>query len=60
MIWAWLCFFIGFLGNSGGKVKKSVDIALVVGSKNVARIQESHIMLGHFIFEEVENLLIKK
>ena len=50
---------IGFLGNSGGKVKKYVDIALVVGSKNVARIQESHIMLGHFIFEEVENKLIR-
>ena len=40
---------IGFLGNNGGKVKKFVDIPLIVKSKNTARIQEAHIMLGHFI-----------
>ena len=49
---------IGFLGNNGGKVKKFVDIPLIVKSKNTARIQEAHIMLGHFIFEEVEKKLI--
>ena len=51
---------IGFLGGSGGKCKKFCDINLIVPSKSTARIQECHIFLGHFIFEQVENLLLKK
>ena len=51
---------IGFLGKNGGKVKKSIDIPIIVKSNNTARIQEAHIMLGHFIFEQVENRLINK
>mgnify|MGYP001311826995 FL=1 len=51
---------IGFLGGSGGKCKKFCDIRLIVPSKSTARIQECHIFLGHFIFEQVENLLLKK
>ena len=51
---------IGFLGKNGGKVKKLIDIPIIVKSNNTARIQEAHIMLGHFIFEQVENRLINK
>lgn len=51
---------VGFLGNSGGKAKTKVDIPLIVPSKNVARIQETHIFLGHFILEQVEKLLLNK
>ena len=51
---------IGFLGNNGGKAKKYCDNAIVVKSKNVARIQECHIFLGHFIFQLVEENVIKK
>ena len=51
---------IGFLGGSGGKCKKFCDIKLIVPSKFTARIQECHIFLGHFIFEQVENLILKK
>lgn len=51
---------IGFLGGSGGKCGKFCDIKLLVPSKSTARIQECHIFLGHFIFEQVENLLLKK
>jgi D-sedoheptulose 7-phosphate isomerase len=51
---------IGFLGGSGGKCKKFCDIKLIVPSKSTARIQECHIFLGHFIFEQVENLFLKK
>jgi|TARA_B110000858_G_scaffold196376_1_gene255038 D-sedoheptulose 7-phosphate isomerase len=51
---------IGFLGFNGGKAKKILDLAITVNNKNVARIQEAHIFLGHFIFEEVESLLIYK
>ena len=51
---------MGFLGGSGGKCKKFCDIKLTVPSKSTARIQECHIFLGHFIFEQVENLILKK
>ena len=51
---------IGFLGGQGGKAKKYCDYKLIVDSKNVARIQECHIFLGHFIFEKVEDFLIAK
>lgn len=49
---------IGFLGCTGGLAKKLCDIKLVVDSNETARIQESHIFLGHYIFEKVENLII--
>ena len=49
---------IGFLGFNGGKAKKILDLAITVNNKNTARIQEAHIFLGHFIFDEVGNLLI--
>ena len=51
---------IGFLGGQGGKAKKYCDYKLIVDSKNVARIQECHIFLGHFILEKVEDFLIAK
>ena len=50
---------VGFLGNGGGKAKNFCDIKVIVNSKITARIQECHIFLGHFIFEQVENLIIK-
>ena len=45
---------IAFLGKSGGKIKDVSDISLVVPSECTARIQESHIMIGHIICELVE------
>ena len=53
-------FSVGFLGNKGGKAKKYCSESIIVPSENVARIQEAHIFLGHYIFEQVENLLLKK
>lgn len=50
---------IGFLGCGGGKAKFLCDLKYVVPSNNVARIQETHIFLGHLIFELVEDKLIK-
>lgn len=51
---------VGFLGNKGGDVLKYIDVPIIIKSKNTARIQESHIFIGHFIFEQVENYLIRK
>ena len=52
-------FSISLLGNKGGNAKKLSDLNIIVPSLNTARIQESHIFLGHFIFEQVENLILK-
>ncbi len=51
---------ISFLGSGGGKAKGKADLDLIVPSRITARIQECHIMLGHYIFEQTENNLIKK
>ena len=40
---------IGFFSELKNR-KKLTDIELIVPSKIVARIQEAHIFLGHFIF----------
>jgi len=50
---------IGFFGNNGGLAKKYCDYNLIIKSKNVARIQEAQMFLGHFIFEKVEDLVLK-
>jgi D-sedoheptulose 7-phosphate isomerase len=51
---------ICFLGNNGGLAKNLSNVSVIVPSKNVARIQEAHIFLGHYIFEQVENKIINK
>ena len=51
---------ICFLGNKGGESKKFGKINIIVPTKDTAIIQESHIFLGHYIFEEVEKKLFKK
>ena len=53
-------FSIGLLGDNGGIAKKYCDISLVVQNASVARTQESHIFLGHYILESVENMILKK
>ena len=49
---------IGFFGKNGGRAKNKTDLPIFVDSTATARIQESHIFLGHFIFNEVEKNLI--
>lgn len=51
-------FSISFLGCGGGAAKKYSDINLIVNSAVTGRIQESHIFLGHYIFECIENKLV--
>ncbi len=51
-------FSICFLGNNGGVAKKYTDIPLIIENKNVARVQEAHIFLSHYILEEVEKNLL--
>ena len=51
-------FSIGFYGNNGGYAKKNTDLNLIVKSNNTARTQETHILLGHYIFSEVEKKIM--
>ena len=51
---------ISFLGNKGGKSKSLGKLDIIVPEKNTARILQCHIFLGHYIFEKVEDILIKK
>jgi D-sedoheptulose 7-phosphate isomerase len=48
---------IGLTGNDGGKLVNLSDYILKVPSNDTARIQESHILLGHIICELVESKL---
>lgn len=49
---------IGLTGGSGGKMVQEVDYCLnVSASKDTARIQESHILIGHVICEMVDATL---
>ncbi len=47
---------IALLGKGGGKIKDVADISIVVPSDVTARIQESHIMIGHILCEIVETI----
>jgi len=51
---------IAWTGNSGGKLAGMVDHPFVVPSKVTARIQESHITLGHVLCELIEEQLLGK
>ena len=52
-------YSIGFLGKNGGEAKKYSDLSLVIKGSSVARIQEAHILLGHYIFEHVEKKFVQ-
>lgn len=49
---------LGFLGGDGGPAAAHCDLALVVPSRETARIQEVHITLGHALMELVEDGLL--
>jgi D-sedoheptulose 7-phosphate isomerase len=50
---------IGISGCDGGAMKKECDVAIVVPSRNIPRIQESHIAIIHIICELAEEELFK-
>ncbi len=51
-------YTIGFTGKGGGKLKDIVDLPIIVPSDDTARIQESHILIGHIISEIIEEEFI--
>ena len=53
-------YTVGFLGKDGGAAKKFCNDSIIIKSNSVARIQEAHIFLGHFIFDNIEKKLLTK
>jgi D-sedoheptulose 7-phosphate isomerase len=50
---------IGLSGGDGGLLATTADITIVVPSKVTARVQESHILIGHIICELAERELCR-
>lgn len=49
---------IGLTGGGGGRLARSADVVLRVSStKETARVQETHILIGHVLCEQVDALL---
>jgi D-sedoheptulose 7-phosphate isomerase len=51
---------VGLTGGNGGDLAKIADLALVVDSPTVARIQEVHITIGHVLCEMVDRMLFQQ
>jgi D-sedoheptulose 7-phosphate isomerase len=50
-------FTVAFTGETGGKLKGVANLCIRVPSKDVPRIQEMHIFLGHILCEVIEEAL---
>lgn len=48
---------VGLLGRDGGVIRSMCDVAIVVPSDVTARIQESHILIGHTLCGLIEEQL---
>ncbi len=53
-------YTIGFLGKNGGLLKGIVDDSIIIESEDTARIQETHITMGHILCDIVEKKLYAK
>jgi D-sedoheptulose 7-phosphate isomerase len=51
---------VGLAGKDGGELARVVDLALIVDSQSVARIQEVHITIGHVVCEMVDRMLFQQ
>ncbi len=50
---------VGLLGGNGGECKELCDYSLVVGSREAARVQEVHILIGHILCGMAEEIIVK-
>lgn len=48
---------VGLTGETGGQTRSITDHCICVPSRDTARIQESHIMIGHILCEIIEQEL---
>ena len=48
-------YTVGLLGKDGGKAKALADHSIVIPSNPTARVQESHILIGHTFCDLIES-----
>lgn len=48
---------VALVGRDGGEMAKKSDISIIVPHDVTARIQESHILLGHILCDQIEQAL---
>jgi D-sedoheptulose 7-phosphate isomerase len=53
-------YTVGLTGGDGGQLASLVDTALLVKSNTTARIQETHILVGHIICQLVDFILFQR
>ncbi len=53
-------YTFGLSGQGGGLLEENCNINIQVPSKNTARVQETHILIGHIICEIIENQMFPK
>ncbi|MFB9886429.1 D-sedoheptulose-7-phosphate isomerase [Balneatrix alpica] len=51
------CFTYAWTGESGGKLLALADVTLRMPSNETARIQEAHMLIGHWVCEEMDSRL---
>ncbi len=51
---------IGLTGANGGTLAQMCDLCINVPSNNTARIQETHILIGHILCERIERTLFHR
>lgn len=51
---------ISFTGDTGGKLKSISNYLVNIPSKDTPRIQECHMLIGHIICKEVEEIMFPK
>jgi len=51
---------VGLLGNDGGKIANIAQHSIVIPSKTTARIQEAHLLLGHYFCDRIEFEIAQK
>jgi len=53
-------YVAGLAGGDGGKLEGLADSTLIVKSDSTARIQETHILVGHILCQLVDYILFQK
>ena len=53
-------YVVGLTGGDGGKLVSLADSSLIVNSNSTARIQETHILVGHIICKLVDYILFQQ
>lgn len=54
------CYSVAFTGDTGGKLKAIADECVQIQSTETARIQEGHMIIGHWLCEALDQQLANR